>query len=130
MEGPGQGSFRTTSHTTMNNTLFVIEPYKSNGTWVFDDPCVGLEREPFVAGVPEIIDLAVRDIPNAEAGFTLLFSAHPFPGATVALEWVREEVGGHWYRAGDREGWLCPALFHYFPAPPPRIYAQPKPKAP
>jgi uncharacterized protein DUF6717 len=113
----------------MNNTLFVIEPYKSNGTWVFDDPRVGLEREPFVAGMPEIIDRAVGDIPNAEAGFTLIFSANPFPGATVELEWVREEVGGHWYRWMDMEGWLCPALFHYFPTPPPRLYAQPKPKA-
>src|SRR5207247_1944864 len=89
-QGRGRGP---AAHTTMNNALFVIEPYKSNGTWVFDDPRVGLEREPFVAGMPEIIDLAVRDIPNAEAGFTLIFSANPFPGATVELEWVREEVG-------------------------------------
>jgi hypothetical protein len=112
----------------MNNALFVIHPHKWNGSWVFDDPSVGLEREPFVAGMPEIIDQAVRDISDAEAGFTLIFSAQPFPGATVELEWVGEEVGGNWYRCGDMEGWLCPALFQYFPAPPPRLYAQPKPR--
>ena len=36
--------------------------------WVFDDPDVGLVREPFVAGMPEIIDHVVRDIPNASVG--------------------------------------------------------------
>ena len=32
------------------NSLMVISPYYDNGTWVFDDPRVGLVREPFVAG--------------------------------------------------------------------------------
>jgi hypothetical protein len=30
------------------NAINVIVPYKHNGTWVFDDPGVGLRREPFV----------------------------------------------------------------------------------
>ena len=32
-------------------------------------------REPFVSGVPEIIDLLTRDFPNARLGFKLKFSA-------------------------------------------------------
>jgi hypothetical protein len=113
----------------MNNALFVIHPYLSNGTWVFDDPGVGLVREPFVSGIPEMIERAVQDIPDAASGFTLIFSENPFPGATIELEWVREEVGGHWYRWQEQEGWLCPALFHYFPAAPRKIYAQAKPRS-
>ena len=30
------------------NTIGVIAPYKYEGMWVFDDPAVGLVREPFV----------------------------------------------------------------------------------
>src|SRR5215212_9168263 len=110
----------------MSNALFVIQPYRWNGLWVFDDPRVGLEREPFVSGIPEIIDRAVREIPDAEEGFLLIFSASPFPGATVELDRVREELGGHWYRwdAHGMEGWLCPALFHYFETATPKLYAQ------
>ena len=57
--------------------------------------------------MPEIIDAAVKDIPNADAGFVLLFSANPFPGATVELEWDREFLGGNWYRwtATGQEGY-------------------------
>ena len=53
----------------MANVMMVISPYWYQGTWVFDDPKVGLEREPFVVGVPEMIDHLVRDIPNARDGF-------------------------------------------------------------
>jgi hypothetical protein len=112
----------------MNNSLFVIEPYRSSGMWVFDDPRVGLEKEPFVAGMPEIIDLAVRDIPDAAQGFHLIFSANPFPGAIIELEWAREEMSGNWYRWNAMEGWLCPALFHYFESAPSKLYVQVKPR--
>jgi hypothetical protein len=116
----------------MSNALFVIQPYRWKGLWVFDDARVGLEREPFVAGMPEIIDLAVQEIPNAAQGFLLIFSAHPFPGATVELDWVREELGGNWYRwnAHAMEGWLCPALFKYFATAPRKLYAQARPQPP
>ena len=35
----------------MANSILIIRPYWSDGTWVFDDPATGLVREPFVAGV-------------------------------------------------------------------------------
>ncbi|MGB5969653.1 MAG: DUF6717 family protein [Spirulinaceae cyanobacterium] len=104
----------------------VIHPYKYDEMWVFDDEKVGLVREPFVAGADKIIDQMVANIPQAESGFSLLFSAHPFPGYQVKFDWRREEYGGNWYYIAmlDMEGWLCPALFKYFDKAPQEFYAQ------
>lgn len=42
----------------MANEILVIAPYwlDSVGTWVFDDDAVDLVQEPFVSGVPRMID--------------------------------------------------------------------------
>jgi hypothetical protein len=112
------------------NALLVIAPYKYQGTWVFDDPAVGLSREPFIAGIDAMIDKAVADIPNAEKGFRAIFSSSPFPGVDLKLDWRREESDGNWYYS-DRfkmEGWLCPALVKYFPTAPREIYVKIEPK--
>jgi hypothetical protein len=108
------------------NSLFVIAPYKYEGAWVFDDPAVGLQREPFVAGIDTLIDNTVKDISNAERGFRAIFSAQPFPGAHDKLVWRRSESSGNWYYSDrfDMEGWLCPALFQYFSEAPPEIYVK------
>lgn len=113
------------------NVIIAIHPYKAEGMWVFDDEAAGLRQEPFVSGADTIIDHMVRDIPNADAGFTLLFASAPFPGYQVEFEWHRTELRGNWYfsKALNMEGWLCPALFNYFESAPPRIYAQVRPKA-
>ena len=91
------------------NSLFVIAPYKNEGTWVFDDSAVGLSKEPFIAGIDMMIDKVVAGIPNADKGFRAVFSAAPFPGADFKLEWRREESGGNWYYSDQfkMEGWLC-----------------------
>jgi hypothetical protein len=68
----------------MANAIHVIVPYRHASTWVFDDPRVGLSQEPFVSGIPEMIDTIVEKIPNAEKGFRLLFASAPFPGYQVA----------------------------------------------
>ncbi len=111
------------------NSILAIRPYRHAGTWVFDDVAKGLDKEPFVCGIPEIIDEVVLDISTAEEGFRLLFSAAPFPGWTVKLVWRREESGGNWYWSPQhqREGWLCPALFKYFSAAPQELYAKAEP---
>ena len=112
---------------TVNNSLFVITPYWYNGTWVFDDDRVGLVMEPFVAGVPDMIDHLVEDISNARQGFRMTFSASPFPGHTHSLRWVKEESGGNWYRLQEGpnlEGWLCPALFQYIERAPEFLYVK------
>ncbi len=113
------------------NALVVIHPYKYEGMWVFDDASVGLVQEPFVAGADTIIDRLVESIPNADQGFSLVFSSTPFPGHNAKFEWRREEYGGNWYFSADLqiEGWLCPALFKYFDTAPNELYAQFKPRA-
>jgi hypothetical protein len=116
----------------MNNAIMVLQPYWASGTWVFDDASVGLVREPFVAGIPEIITEMVKqaglDLKKARKGFRLLFSAEAFP-ACHQFTWLREEFGGNWYRHGltGREGWLCPALFKYFSKAPRALYAKAEP---
>lgn len=107
----------------------VIVPYKWNGIWVFDDPHVGLEKEPFIAGIDTMIDKMTADIPNAQRGFRAVFSGEPFPGYTEKLEWRREESGGSWYYSPTykMEGWLCPALFNYFAQAPKTIYVKLEP---
>ena len=107
----------------MANSLRVIVPYWYEGTWVFDDESVGLNKEPFVAGVPEMIDNLVKKIPNARNGFRLIFSSAPFPGYQRKLTCVREEYEGNWYKIEDQqiEGWLCPALLRYFDKAPEKL---------
>jgi hypothetical protein len=124
---------KTEPHTSQErtgvNSLFVIAPYTYHGSWVFDDPKVGLEREPFVLGIDTMIDKMVADVPNAPRGFRAIFSARPFPGAETKLDWRRKESGGDWYfneRFG-MEGWLCPALLKYFPKAPREIWVKVEP---
>lgn len=113
----------------MTNSVMVIQPYWHNGAWVFDEESLGLDKEPFVAGVPEMIDALVRDIPGARSGFKLLFSAAPFPGYQLELTRVRDEHGGTWYRASGQgnEGWLCPALLQFFESAPVSLFARAEP---
>ena len=113
----------------MANILGVIQPYWYQDTWVFDDESVGLEKEPFVQGVPEMIDHLVKDILDARGGFMLLFSSQAFAGYQAELTRVKEEYGGYWYKAKDlgTEGWLCPALFNYFDTAPESLYVKAEP---
>ena len=110
----------------MSNAMMTIYPYRDRNDWMFDDAAAGLKREPFVFGMPEIIDYFVAGIPNAKHGFKLYFSASPFPGYGASLTWLREEYEGNWYSwdSSGMEGWLCPALFKYFDAPPSKIYCK------
>lgn len=110
----------------MANIIRVIFPYKYQQTWVFDDEQVGLSKEPFVSGVPEMLDLLVQDILNVDEGFRLLFSNVPFPGYQAELTWIKEEYGGNWYRwqQKNQEGWLRPTLFAYFTQTPNKIYCK------
>lgn len=109
----------------MANAMMVIFPYRCQQTWVFDDEN-GLSKEPFVSGVPEIIDLLVQDISHVDEGFRLLFSTNPFPGYQAELIWIKEEYEGNWYQWQQKnlEGWLCPAMLKYFSEPPNKIYCK------
>lgn len=104
----------------------VIFPYQEEDIWMFDDKKSGLEREPFVSGIPDIINLLVQNIPNANKGFKLIFSPNPFPDYQICLKWLYEEYGGNWYiwKEKGMKGWLCPALFRYFSDVPIQIYCK------
>ena len=112
------------------NSIMVVKPYKWEGMWVFDDEKTGLVREPFVAGVPEILEalLEQQGIPveEAEKGFRLIFSAIPFPGHQLSARRVGEEGGGNWYEesVSKARGWLCPALFQYFDTAPDNLHVR------
>jgi hypothetical protein len=111
------------------NQLYVIAPYYKNGTWVFDDEKKGLLEEPFVSGVPQIIDRLSSDIPEARKGFRLVFSANEFPDFELKAIRGRPDGGGYWYsiEGTDQEGWLCPALLRYYKTAPETIYAKADP---
>jgi hypothetical protein len=112
----------------MPNQIMVIAPYWLDevGTWVFDDPATDLKQEPFVEGIPEMIDDLVAAIPHARSGFRLLFSAAPFSGFQRKITRLRQDLSGWWYASDEpkAEGWLCPALFRYFDEAPPEIYVK------
>jgi hypothetical protein len=120
------GLLSTTGPQPRTNAIMIIAPYRHQGTWVFDDASVGLVQEPFVAGVPEMIDDLVKDIPNADEGFRMLFSAAPFPGYQKKLTWLRGDSGGNYYMLDDppMEGWICPAMFQYYAEPPKELYVK------
>ena len=114
------------------NVVNIIEIYKWNGYWVFDDPNVGLVHEGLVMGTDTIIDYLVQDIPNADAGFMCMFSGKPLPEYTVKFVLSRrgnDEIG-NWYTAEgtNMEGWLCPALYKYFEKEPDCIWIKIDPK--
>lgn len=116
----------------MANFLRVLTPYLAHGMWVFDDPAAGLVQEPFVSGIPEMIERLTANIPDAANGFRMLFAPGPFPGAMAELDWLREDMGGNWYcwTETSLEGWLCPALFKYFDKAPAKLFVRVEKRAP
>jgi hypothetical protein len=139
------GSFNTRGVSRMDAPLFpirpacsdmplgvlVLEPYREDGTWLFDDLTTGLQREPFVGEVNRMLDRLSAAIPDSQCGFRLLFSAQPFEGQQATFSWVRADaIEGNWYRADEtgEEGWLCPALFCYFPVAPAKLFLRAEPK--
>ena len=60
------------------NAIGVIAPYKYEGQWVFDDPAVGLVREPFVSGIDKMIDKLVAPSRTQER-VPFAFLWYPFP---------------------------------------------------
>ena len=86
----------------MDNALMVIFPYRHEETWVFDDANVDLVQEPFVFGIPAMINDLVKGIPNAQQGFRLIFSQKPVPRYQRELSWAREECDGNWYALDNK----------------------------
>jgi hypothetical protein len=102
----------------------VIAPYRWHGVWVFDDPAVGLVREPFICGADLLMDrLAMRC--GGTDRLVLYFSDAMFPDADHEAVLIDPNVmGGAVYDVPSMEvsAWLCPALFKYFDSPPDHLY--------
>ncbi len=60
--------------------------------WVFDDPRICSDKEPFALGADATIEVLVADIPNAQMGFRPLFSATPCGKSANKREHVAEVV--------------------------------------
>jgi hypothetical protein len=105
------------------NALMQILAYRHNAGWSFDDAAVGLVAEPFVAGIPAMIDILAEQV-GATDQIALTFAPTEFPGSMIRLDRTGEEFGGNWYQWAERNltGWLCPALLHYFATAPDVIY--------
>jgi len=115
------------------NAMNVITPERWQGTWVFDDDARGLVREPFVLGVPVMIDSMLGKLGLAgEQQVKFIFSRNEFPNHHVCLKKLEEEAEGAWYTVdhsniGEMDlgkGWLCPATRLYFEDMPERIYVR------
>jgi len=109
------------------NNIIVLFPYFKNGTWMFDDESVGLKGEPFVCGIPEMINYVItkKNIKNTDKGVALFVSATELPSYDLKLMWSRFEAGGNWYNCLETktDGWLCPALYKYFNSTPSSLFA-------
>ena len=109
-------------------TYHVIED--NQPFWVFDFPALGVSKEPFVSGIPEMIEfvLGTKGVARAKQnGFVLLFEGkdeNQFDTALdggLTIERVRHENNGTVYKLKHiipMEGWLCPVLNKFFPESP------------
>jgi hypothetical protein len=100
---------------------------RSGKTWIFDDAVRGVVAEPFVNGIPEMLDWIMYSTwGRVPLTARIYFSNARWPGATHQWVWVSEDSGGNWYRdpATGRRGWLCPCLGKYFETAPSSIYLQ------
>ena len=118
--------FLTTKEYLMSNEIMIITPYKHEQLWVFDDESKGIEKEPFVAGADNMLDI-ISDYVNGNK-FSLLFSNTPFPNYDYMLEHRKQEYEGNWYWSEyfEIECWLCAKLLDYFETAPKNIYIQVK----
>lgn len=104
--------------------MLCIEIYEFNGTWCFTDQERELVHEPFVSGIPEIINTVLKNNSLYEDGknYRVLFAEQEFPQCHGVLNQTRKEFSGAWYDWNDQEGWLCPATLAFFDHFPEKIY--------
>lgn len=127
--GPTKSTTKLVDKT--GNQINTIYPYRTKGGWAFDDADVGLKGEPFIAGIPAIIDKVV----GKRDSFTAHISHSPIPKHTLKLVAVKapeeadtleKELNNGWYEMDGTGmvGWLCPATLKYFKDYPKEIYVK------
>lgn len=116
--------------------MLTLTIYRHGSCWCFDDETFGLQTEPFVLGMSEIISSVIKEnCPDPAEQYTIIFSDQEFPRAQGCLVRTEFEHGGAWYYRESSEsiaspgtstkiqqGWLCPATLHYFDSHPEKIY--------
>ena len=106
------------------NAISVINPYRWNNLWVFDDESKDLDKEPLIAGADTLITMMVEDAKKC----SIMFSDKQFPDYDLMLKIVGPGMGdGTDYICKITDTyrhpvWLCPALLKYFEVPPKEIY--------
>ncbi len=108
----------------MKNSIINIQPYKYQGMWVFGDERVDLVKEPFISGMPEIIEHTLASKGLTKTSFNMLFSSTEIPDVDVILTKQERFAKGNWYidlKTGMR-GWLCPALYLYYNRAPKKLF--------
>lgn len=108
----------------MSNVIQILELRRVASTWVFDDRSKGIKNEPFVAGVPTVIDQILLRKQITDSSVMALFSGEDFPGTDVALEFEKLDKNGAWYQLNGMRGWFCPCFWNYFDKkdPPKKLY--------
>lgn len=117
----------------IDNAIYTMRVYRDHGSWVFDNPAVGLYKEPFVAGADEIFDAIVKErgvLDPDKSRVDIVFSDQQFPSWQLMAEHQGNSMGGDDYSViatdyetlEDHDFWLCPALLKYYSDPPERIY--------
>ena len=106
----------------------VIEIYRYEGGWAFDDPRHGLVAEALIRGADTLVN---KMLCLVAAGQTvnrarLTFAAGPAPGLRFFIRKTGETDGGTTYLVVDpplvgHQLWLCPALLCYFDVAPAAI---------
>ncbi len=102
-----------------------LKIWKEGRIWYFNDEKKGIEKEPFVGKINDILTyINVIEIIKHNDKMTVLFDSKPFKGWEYSFSKKKEE--GDWteysskyFRVSD---WLCPVLYQYFKEPPETIY--------
>ena len=110
----------------MSNAMMSIKIYRHCDTWAFTDLPKGLQDEPFVCGIPEIIDHFINNFSDpSKQTHRIIFSARNFPYSHGKLVKTKMEAGGAWYSyENSMEGWLCPATLKFFEEHPDELYVK------
>jgi len=110
----------------MSNAMMSIKIYRYCDTWAFTDISRDLQDEPFVCGIPEIIDYFIEKFSDSKKEtHRIIFSARNFPLSHGKLVKEGMESGGAWYSYENRaKGWLCPATLKFFDQHPDELYVR------
>ena len=110
-----------------NAPVFTIKPYRQLNTWMFDDEMKNIHQEPFVLGIPEMLDNVLKSKSIKATQFSMQFSENEINKADLVLELDYEVSDGAWYKIKNNphvKGWLCPVIHKYFDEIPEKIFIE------